>query len=277
MPQPTEPIQYQCRHIKPDGGRCGSPALRKQHFCYYHGSARRCGPRQPQVQTLAARKSSTFDLPSPADLAEHTGVGLALGLILHKIAHNEIDPRRAGLLLYGLQIASINLKRHSGQKSADLLPVEDVAFDPDHGPLAPQAELGRNEPKGRIELLVEQLEREEELRKEQEQAEWDERQRAFEQEKQQREAWKREDALRSNLPGTNPQGAVPSLSPQTTPPGAKVLPVLQARTETHTGPCRGRLPQPQGNRADRRRLRQRLARNAQGTPHARQAPPEVQT
>ena len=52
---------------------------------------RRFGPRQPQVQTLAAQKSSTFDLTSPADLAEHTGVGLALGLILHKIAHNESE------------------------------------------------------------------------------------------------------------------------------------------------------------------------------------------
>ena len=153
----TEPIQYQCRHIKPDGHRCGSPSLRGEHFCYYHHTGRRAGPRQPQVNTAMARKSSTFQLPSPADLAEHSGVSLALGLVLHKIAHNEIDPRRAGLLLYGLQIASINLKRNRAPQP-EALWVEEVAFDDDLGPIAPEAELGSNEPKSFLRQLIEDFE-----------------------------------------------------------------------------------------------------------------------
>lgn len=104
-----------------------------------------------------ARKSSTFQLPSPADLAEHSGVSLALGLVLHKIAHNEIDPRRAGLLLYGLQIASINLKRNRAPQP-EALWVEEVAFDEDLGPIAPEAELGSNEPKSFLRQLIEDFE-----------------------------------------------------------------------------------------------------------------------
>ncbi len=157
----TEPIQYQCRHIKPDGRRCGSPSLRGEHFCYYHHTGRRAGPRQPQVTTATARKSSTFQLPSPADLAEHSGVALALGLILHKIAHNEIDARRAGLLLYGLQIASTHLKRDGVGKTTstrDYDEIEDISFDQDLGPLAPEAELGSNEPKSVLTSLIEELE-----------------------------------------------------------------------------------------------------------------------
>jgi hypothetical protein len=158
---PTEPRVFQCRHIFTDGHRCGSPALRNEHFCYYHHNARRPGPRQPQVKTLTDRKSSTFDLPSPADLAERAGVQLALGQILHKIAHNEIDPRRARLLLYGLQIASRNLPREAPQKpqhseSEDEL-VEEITVDPELGALAPKADWEENRPKGSIERLLEEL------------------------------------------------------------------------------------------------------------------------
>ncbi len=161
--EPPEPTQYQCRHIKPDGRRCGSPSLRGEHFCYYHHTGRRAGPRQPQVNTAMARKSSTFQLPSPADLSEHSGVALALGLILHKIAHNEIDPRRAGLLLYGLQIASTHSKRDrtpqlNGSPFYD--EGEEITFDPELGPLAPEAELGSNEPKSTVQKLIEEMERE---------------------------------------------------------------------------------------------------------------------
>ena len=290
----TDPTQYQCRHIKPDGARCGSPALRNEQFCYYHHSTRRCGPRQPGVTTLSARKSSTFDLPSPADLAEHTGIGLALGLILHKIAHNEIDPRRAGLLLHGLQIASINLKRHRTPQPAILLSVEEVAFDPDFGPLAPEAELGSNEPKGQVQLLVERLDREEQVRKDLEQADWDARRQAFEAEKQQREAWKREDELRPDKPESNPQSAHPqstiespcpeiTLASPLTPSrhsrteSAFLLPHLQARAEINAGSCRASHPAPRLNRRERRRLHQLLNRGTQSTPPTPRTPPEVQT
>jgi hypothetical protein len=167
-----EPTTYQCRHIKPNGIRCGSPSLRHEHFCYYHHTSRKSGPRQPQVRTLADRKSSTFDLPSPADLADRSGIQLAIGQLLHKVAHNEIDPRRAGLLLYGLQIASGNLPRDRKDKKEEKESdrVDEIVEDATHGPLAPEAdweEVSRG-PVTRLyhELMRKMQEREEQAERE---------------------------------------------------------------------------------------------------------------
>ena len=90
-------------------------------------------------------KASTFDLPSPADLAERSGVQLALALILHKIANNEIDSRRAGLLLYGLGIASSNLKQDRAAKPNPTLPVEEIIEHETDGLLAPETEYDEAE------------------------------------------------------------------------------------------------------------------------------------
>ena len=158
---PKADQSYQCRHIKPNGNRCGSPSLRHEPFCYYHHTARRPGPRQPQVRTATDRKSSTFDLPSPADLNDRAGIQLAIALLLHKIAHNEIDPRRAGLLLYGLQIASSNLKSAPTKKTKgeddDL--VEELTHDDTHGALAPETEWEDSRAVGPMTALLRKMER----------------------------------------------------------------------------------------------------------------------
>lgn len=136
----ADAVQLQCRHIRPDGRRCGSPSLRTGHFCYHHDLTRRTGPRQPQVNTARATKSNTFSLPTPADLSERSGLQLAIGQILHKIANNEIDPRRAGLLLYGLQIASALLPKAEPAPAPHQI-VDEVIQDPELGSVAPEAEL----------------------------------------------------------------------------------------------------------------------------------------
>jgi len=102
--EPVEETLYQCRHIKVDGIRCGSPALRNEPFCYYHHTIRRPVP----MRELEARRGmqGTFELPNPED---RSAIQHAIGQVLQRIAANELDPRRAGLLLYGLQIASLNL------------------------------------------------------------------------------------------------------------------------------------------------------------------------
>lgn len=143
----ADAVPLQCRHIRPDGRRCGSPALRAGHFCYHHDLTRRTGPRQPQVNSARAAKSNTFSLPTPADLSERSGLQLAVGQILHKIAHNEIDPRRAGLLLYGLQIASSLLPKTAAPGTAPLPEqvVEEIVEDPELGTVAPPMEWAEAE------------------------------------------------------------------------------------------------------------------------------------
>ena len=104
--QQTKDIRYICRHIFTDGHRCASPALRNQDFCYYHHTT-----RQPvagkEARTRKLRRNE-FILPRPED---RTAVQLSIGEVLDRIATNRIDPKRAGLLLYGLQTASANLAR----------------------------------------------------------------------------------------------------------------------------------------------------------------------
>jgi hypothetical protein len=139
------PKRYQCRHIFTDGHRCGSPCLRHEDFCYYHHTTRRPvqDPRQRQTRTVL------FDLPMPEDRA---AIQLSIGEVLRRIARNEIDPRRAGLLLYGLQIARSNLPRdpkptRTSQDPYEPVPqpIEEITTDPEQGLLAPAAEFTQPE------------------------------------------------------------------------------------------------------------------------------------
>ncbi len=153
--QPDEETLYQCRHIKVDGIRCGSPALRNEPFCYYHHNTRRPVPKHE----LEARRGmqGIFELPNPED---RSAIQHAIGQVLQRIAANELDPRRAGLLLYGLQIASLNLLKDV-QKVIPEAYVEEVIMDPELGELAPQTEFTENHGrKGSVAKLLEKLKRE---------------------------------------------------------------------------------------------------------------------
>jgi hypothetical protein len=150
------PKQYQCRHIFTDGRRCASPCLRQEEFCYYHHTTRRpvANPRQRRS------RRSTFDLPLPED---RSAIQSSIGEVLRRIASNDIDPRRAGLLLYGLQIASLNLPKP--QPTAKAVPetptVEEITIDSALGILAPRTEVGKvEERKSSVRLLIERMARE---------------------------------------------------------------------------------------------------------------------
>jgi hypothetical protein len=157
------PKQYQCRHIFTDGHRCASPCLRQQEFCYYHHTARKpiANPRQRRS------RRSTFDLPLPED---RSAIQASIGEVLQRIASNDIDPRRAGLLLYGLQIASLNLPKAQPSKSTPepqtgAQTVEEIIIDPALGILAPRTEVGKaQERKSSVRLLIEKMERESQQR-----------------------------------------------------------------------------------------------------------------
>jgi hypothetical protein len=102
---------YQCHHIFPDDHRCGSPRMRNEQFCYYHHDSRR--PVVRPSERLAHR--STFSLFTPTDFSS---IQESLGELLVRIAAKDIDPRRAGLLLYCLQIASTNLRSVRKEESS---------------------------------------------------------------------------------------------------------------------------------------------------------------
>jgi hypothetical protein len=95
-------MHAECRHIKPNGYKCRSAALRKSPYCYYHD----------RLHRLALEKSATatrpLELPFPEDRA---AILMSLGMIFQKMGARKLDPQRTGHFLYGLQIASQNVDR----------------------------------------------------------------------------------------------------------------------------------------------------------------------
>ncbi len=125
----TKPKRYQCRHIFADGHRCGSICLRREELCYYHHTTRKPAPN-PRARRA---RRGTFDLPLN-DPNDRTALQSTIVEVLHGIAANDIDPRRAGLLLYGLQIASLNLpKTQTTPRSRKTETIEEITTHPDLG------------------------------------------------------------------------------------------------------------------------------------------------
>ncbi len=85
----------------------------------------------PEPSEGPAVHSASLELPP---LIDNSSIQLALTDILQALAANEIDPKRAGLLLYGLQVASANVQKMR-------IPVDgvrSVTYTDGGAPLAPQ-------------------------------------------------------------------------------------------------------------------------------------------
>lgn len=98
-------IRTLCTHQFTDHRRCGSPALRSESFCYHHHPTRKAvkNPHERRARLLARKR---LRIPLPTSRAE---LHHSLMYVMHLIAANQIDDRRAGLLLHALQTAGKNL------------------------------------------------------------------------------------------------------------------------------------------------------------------------
>jgi len=155
----TETKRFVCRHIFTDGRRCQSPTLRgasgPEHFCYYHHTTRRPIPTTELRNRKGHRACrEPFHIPLPED---RSAIQHAIGEVIQRLAANEIDSRRASILLHGLRIATLNLPKQTAAPSPI---VDEITLDPDHGLLAPEAELGSTRVKGAATLFLEQWDRE---------------------------------------------------------------------------------------------------------------------
>lgn len=105
----------ECRHIKPNGCKCKSPALKDKPYCYYHirvhRIARYTGP-------LAPHEHKDLQIPF---LEDRGAVQIALSEVVSALANHRIEFKRAGLLIYALQVASSNARI-----PADLVALEQV-------------------------------------------------------------------------------------------------------------------------------------------------------
>ena len=91
---------------------CRSPLLRGTPYCYFHSPLHR----------PATEKTPGADKPIEIPVLEdRSAIQVALAQVLNGLASSKLDPRRAGLFLYGLQIASQNVERDE-----DILPSSTV-------------------------------------------------------------------------------------------------------------------------------------------------------
>lgn len=97
-----------CQHIKVNGVQCGSPALRRNRFCFFH---KRFHDERIRLAADRARRSpGTFVLPV---LEDANSIQIALMQVMRLLLSHQIDHKTASLLLYALQTASGNLRRTS--------------------------------------------------------------------------------------------------------------------------------------------------------------------
>ena len=96
--EPSKP--HQCMHFSEKGGtRCHSFAMQNEYMCYQH--------RSDSIPTVIENDPFLIER-----LDDRASIQKALADVAARLACNRMDLRRAGLLLYTLQIASANLPPH---------------------------------------------------------------------------------------------------------------------------------------------------------------------
>ena len=88
-----------CRHVKLDGSGCAQPARRGKEFCRFHNTLYEPAvmPGQP--------------LYRPPILEDSASVQIVIMQVIRELMRQPVDKSNAGLILYGLQLASNNLAR----------------------------------------------------------------------------------------------------------------------------------------------------------------------
>ena len=113
-----------CEKVREDGTRCGSPQMKGYRYCYAH---------ERMLQT----RSPKLELPAPEDA---NGIQMAIRRVQKALVDDEISEKKAGLLLYSLQMASSNLKHTSFTDSKKEVVTEMVV-----SPTSPGAPTSRNQ------------------------------------------------------------------------------------------------------------------------------------
>ena len=117
----------ECRHILTRGHKCKAAALRGQPFATTTSTF--VDPPRPK----GVFDDQSLKLPS---LEDSSAVQIALTQVIGALSSSKLDARRAGLLLYGLQIAAQITVRPATRKSTDF--VRSVCYEEDGNILAPE-------------------------------------------------------------------------------------------------------------------------------------------
>lgn len=102
-----------CQHIKVNGVQCGCPALRQKKYCYFHHTWReKTNPHSTNRRRAQRRTNGQTAIMLPP-LEDANAIQMAIMEVLYQLAEGHIASKQAGLMLYALQTASVNLKHLS--------------------------------------------------------------------------------------------------------------------------------------------------------------------
>jgi hypothetical protein len=108
-----------CAHVLTNGQVCNAIPMRDSGFCYWHHKARARRRRYERIGgPISMEANSGLELPF---LEDANAIQVTLQEIMQAILDRRIDSKRAGLLLYSLQLASSNIRNLSPLPS-DLRP-----------------------------------------------------------------------------------------------------------------------------------------------------------
>jgi hypothetical protein len=102
---------HACEQIKFDGEPCRAAALRGKKFCYYHLHS---GPLPKDVNNPGVIPQVQFHLPL---LDDAITIQSTITLVCEHLLHRRLEPKKAGMLLYALQVASSNLGRLNADRN----------------------------------------------------------------------------------------------------------------------------------------------------------------
>jgi hypothetical protein len=101
-----------CKHVKTNGTQCRSPALKGKELCFYHEKNRPA----PAELYMDGERYCDSQIMVPVFEDAHS-IQTMIQLVVSLMLSRRIERKDAGLVLYGLQIASGNLKMPAAEKA----------------------------------------------------------------------------------------------------------------------------------------------------------------
>ncbi|RXH55594.1 hypothetical protein [Granulicella sibirica] len=109
-----------CRHIRTNGRRCRAASLNESSWCFFHKRLHTSHQRFRHTEATRAYLIPGQHLEL-APIEDRESVQLALSMVINALAVGQLETKRATALLYGLQLAGMNVNRLNPPPAAEVV------------------------------------------------------------------------------------------------------------------------------------------------------------